>query len=380
MRSPLARSSSPVAPASYASAAARSASSRERARRSMRAKLAVLGLVSLSVLTSGCYLGHVTSGQLRLLRARQPIDELVSDPGTPAELRQRLEVVSRARDFARDLGLDVDDQYTTYVDWPGDRIATVIVSARPGEVEPAGFWFPIVGTLPYKGFFDPARAEAEADRLRNDGLDVCVSGVTAYSTLGWIDDPVTGPMVRRPQDVVVETVIHELVHATVYVRDDVDLNEGIAAFIGEEGVIRFYEQAGDTERADATRTRVAEDRRFTTALTAFRARVIELNETQAPGEARDAARAGLEAEFRASLGRLDFATRDAGELAEAVRLNDACLAWYGTYYAEMPRYAALLEALGGDLVALIAKLRAAAETDDARTTLFAILDEGIPGT
>ncbi len=105
-------------------------------------------------------------GQIRLLRAREPIDALLADPDTPAELRERLSVVEEVRAYASGLGLEVDGNYTSYVPWPGDRVVTTVVATEPGSVEPAGFWFPLVGTLPYKGFFEPERAEAEAERLR----------------------------------------------------------------------------------------------------------------------------------------------------------------------------------------------------------------------
>ena len=96
------------------------------------------GLLLLTVLaTPGCYLSHVTAGQARLLSAREPIEKLLDDPDTPAELRAQLRLVQEARSYARDLGLEVGGQYTSYVAWPGDRVVTIVVTARAGEVEPA---------------------------------------------------------------------------------------------------------------------------------------------------------------------------------------------------------------------------------------------------
>src|SRR5262245_4853803 len=169
------RSSSPSAPASYASATRSSAPSRSRVRTSMRMK-ARTGLLALAWLPGllampGCSLGHAAAGQLRLLAARRPIDAVIADPATPEDLRERLALAPQARELARDLGLEVGGQYTSYVAWPGDRVVTAVVATRPGEVEPSGFWFPIVRYVPYKGFFDPARAHGEADRLRGAGSD-----------------------------------------------------------------------------------------------------------------------------------------------------------------------------------------------------------------
>jgi predicted aminopeptidase len=201
--------------------------------------VSALGLVGLTLLP-GCYLGHVASGQLRLLRARTPIAQALADPETPDDERERLALVLEARDYARGLGLEVGEQYTSYAPWPGDRLVTAVVAARPGTIEPVGFWFPLVGRVPYKGYFSVEAAEAEAQRLRARGLDVCLSPVPAYSTLGWIADPVTGPLLRAPRTDLVATVIHELLHAPVYVPGDADFNEGLATFIGEEGALRFF--------------------------------------------------------------------------------------------------------------------------------------------
>jgi len=194
--------------------------------------------------SSGCYYLHLAEGQWRVLRASRDIDAVLADPDTPEPLRHQLALVGETPDFARRLGLSVDDQYTSYLPWPGDRIATSVVATRPGEIEPAGFTFPLVGTVPYKGFFERERAEAEAARLRELGMDVCVLAVPAYSTLGWLADPVTAPMVGRGDAYLVETLIHELVHATVYAPDAARLNDACLSSAGTYwGDLPRYDEA-----------------------------------------------------------------------------------------------------------------------------------------
>ena len=365
------RSSSPQAPAENASAAARSAASRSALRTSTRTKPALLALLLASLATSGCYLSHLAEGQLRLLRARQPIDALVADPATPAELRQRLALVGEARDYAAQIGLEVGGQYTSYVAWPGDRVVTAVVAARPGEVEPAGFWFPGLGTLPYKGFFDPARAEREAARLRADSLDVCLVPVPAYSTLGWFDDPVTQPMLRPGEGWLVETLLHELVHATAYLGDDPDWSEGVATFVGEEASVRFYQETRDAAAAARRRLEVEEGRRIDAEILALRQRVAELYAAQPAGPEREARRAELERDTRAAVAGLHVETRDAAALGDQLLLNDACLAVTATYTADLAAFAGVLDALGGDVAAFVARVRAAAETDEPKQALLA---------
>lgn len=325
------------------------------------------GIALLSFGSGGCYYLHLASGQWRILRSSRAIDEVLADPATSDLLRTRLELVLEARRFAAELGLEVGEQYTSYVAWPEDRIVTSVVATRPGEVTPAGFDFPIVGHVPYKGYFTRELAEQEAERLRAEGLDVCVLAVPAYSTLGWLADPITDPMIRHGGAYLVETVIHELVHATVYFADQADFNEGIANFIGQEGAVRFYAGRGEGERV---RAEVEDDRRITQALLAFRDAVAALYAEEPAGPARDARRAALEAETRETLAALPLATRDGARLAEGARLNDACLSITATYAADLPGYQARLDALGGDLPALITLARRVEDAADPRAALL----------
>ena len=297
-------------------------------------------------------------------RAR-PIARVLDDPATEPALRDELSRVEAVRSFAAGLGLEVGDQYRSYAAWPGDRVVTAVVATRPGEIEPAGFWFPLVGRVPYKGFFEVARAEQEAARLRAAGLDVCLVPVPAYSTLGWLADPVTTPMLEGGTGMMAETLIHELVHATVYVPNDADFDEGVATFIGEEGAIRFF--VGDPDAQMRERARVADERAVARVLSDLRAGIATLYaDSAAGGDARGPQRDALEAEARAALAALPSAS---AERVAAVRLNDACLALAGTYERDLDAYAALLAERGGDLRAFVEKVRAAARAPDPRAAL-----------
>ncbi len=321
------------------------------------------------MLLPGCYFAHLADGQLRLLRAAQPIDAVLADAATEPLVRDALELVDPVLVHARALGLDVANQYRTYAEWPGDRVVTTLVATRPREVEPAGFWFPIVGRLPYKGYFDPARAEAEAARLRGQGLDVCVAPVPAFSTLGWFADPVTTPLLRRGTGRFVETLLHELVHATVFVADDAALSEGVATFIGQEGAIRFFADHVGPEAAAAERRRIRDERAIARELGILRERVLALYDAAPAAADVDAERAALSEATRAALTALPLTSFDPAAVAAAARLDDACLALASTYHADLGAYAERLAALDGDLPAFVGEVRAAAETDDPRSAL-----------
>jgi len=332
---------------------------------------ALFALLLVLPVTSGCYLSHVADGQLRLLRASTPIEDVLADPETPEALRETLGLVEAARDYARELGLEVGDQYTRYVAWEGDRVITTVVATEASSVEPAGFWFPVVGTVPYKGFFDPERAEREAERLRARGMDVCLVPVAAYSTLGWFADPLTGPMLRVGPGRLVETLLHELVHATVYLPEHADFNEGVATFIGEEASVRFWNDRGETEAARRRRLEVREDRQLDAVRLSLRDQVAALYEALPEGPERSRRRDEAEQAARAEIAALPLETRDAARLAEALRLNDACLAIAATYTADLPAYEQRLDTLEGDLPAFVTDLEEASHASDPREALLA---------
>lgn len=335
--------------------------------------------------STGCYYGHLAVGQVKLLWARQSVDQLLADPDTDAELREKLQLVQVARGFASKLGLDVHGQYTSYVPWPHDRIVTSIIATQPGQIETTNFHFPIVGEVPYKGFFDQARAEREAERLRASGMDVCVGAIRAYSTLGWFDDPLTAPMLDTTEERLFETVVHELVHATVFVRSQPDFNEGVANFIGEEAVVLFYSGHASQDATPATkngtspdrsvvdpRARVEDDRLIAQTLMSLRDEIAQLYALELPEPERERRREALESTGRKKLASLALNSRRAIPVSEAARINDACLAIQGTYVADTPKHRAVLEALDGDLERFIARLRSAAKSEDPRSSFFAL--------
>lgn len=324
------------------------------------------------MLLPGCYLGHVAAGQAELLWARRPIERVLADPAITDTLRQRLGRVQQVRRYAMELGLSVESRYRHYAPWPGDRVVTTVVATRPGEIEPAGFWFPIVGHVPYKGFFDVARADAFAEQLRDEGLDVCEVPVRAYSTLGWFDDPVTDPMLQLPEPQLVETLLHELVHATTFVASDAVFNEGVASFVGEEGAVRFYAAREGEAAAERERQRVIERRRLRHELLRLRTRIGDAYQSLPAGAPRDRLRQDLEREARARIAAQPLVDGDPEALSASLRLNDACLALVATYAADTACYAAELRALGGDLRAFVARLRETQAAEDPRGALLGV--------
>jgi predicted aminopeptidase len=210
--------------------------------------------VSLALLAGltqgGCYLGHAAWEQARILSARRPIAQLVHDPAVPEATRAKLGLVLRTRDFAaRDLGLDAGQSFTAYTQLDRDTLVLVVSAAHADVLRPYTWWFPIVGRIPYKGYFDFSAARQEARTLRESGFDVYLRPADAYSTLGWFNDPLVSTTLARDSIELVNTVIHELTHNTFYAPGSADYNESFASFVGSRGAASFFRSYGMTEAA-----------------------------------------------------------------------------------------------------------------------------------
>lgn len=205
----------------------------------------VFSITLVASLTSACstvYLAQNAIGQMSLLNKREPIADILARPETSAETKHKLKLVEAARNFSVDqLGLKKTKNYTTFVQLEDDYVTTVVSAAPKDRLEHYQWWFPIVGSVPYKGFFKKERALNEARELETENLDVFVRGVSAYSTLGWFNDPVLSSMLRSNSDYeLVELIIHELFHTTLFVPGGTEFNERLATFFARKGADLFF--------------------------------------------------------------------------------------------------------------------------------------------
>lgn len=219
-------------------------------------------LLCLVASTSGCetarYYGQAIAGQWEILSLRQPIPRLLADTNTPPDLRRQLELVMRLRAFAQhELKLPVDGHYDRYADVHRPYVVWNVYAAPELSLTAKSWWYPLVGSLEYRGYFAEAPAHGYAERLRARGFDVYVAGVEAYSTLGWFEDPVLNTFVFDEEYQLADLLFHELAHQRVFLRGDTDFNEAFATAVAEEGLRRWVEAKSDP----AARRRHEEARR-----------------------------------------------------------------------------------------------------------------------
>ncbi len=204
-------------------------------------------IVLLTLTPTGCYISRAAYEEARILARRQPIARLVARGNTEPMLRARLELVLAARQFAVDsLGLAARESFTTFSKLDRDTLVLVVSAAYRDRLELKTWWFPVVGRFPYKGFFDFDEALRAAQELRADGFDVSVGASSAFSTLGWFNDPLLSTTVRQDSLTLVNTVLHELTHNTYFAKGQVSFNESFASFVGGRGTELFFQTRGDS--------------------------------------------------------------------------------------------------------------------------------------
>ena len=202
---------------------------------------------ALLVTPMGCYLSRAAYEEARILARREPIARVVARDGTDPVLRAKLQLVLEARQFAIDsLGLSAGKSFTAFSQLDRDTLVLVLSAAYRDRLERKTWWFPVVGRFPYKGFFDFRDATRTAEQLRGDGFDVLLGASSAFSTLGWFNDPLVSPTVKADSVTLVNTVLHELLHSTYFAKGQVSFNESFASFVGGRGAEHFFRARGDS--------------------------------------------------------------------------------------------------------------------------------------
>ena len=307
-------------------------------------------MLGLAACSSASYLTHLGLGQMSVLLDRERLTQERIAALTPQE-RSGLEVLQRAQKFAEALGLNPSTSYRHLIDREGRNALSVVTVAPADRLEPLTWWFPIVGRVAYRGYFDAERAQRFADRLADVGLDSYVRPAALYSTLGFFDDPVPRSMLLWPHFAIVNILTHELVHETIFVPDDIDYNEALATFIAHAATLEFFADRAD--ETDAERRSFADDKTFAALLEGLAAELEVLYaEVASEAEAR-IRREDIFLRYRKDVyPAQEWKTRRYSGFAEAP-LSNAYLLANRAYLGALPCFEARLAEQDGDLRALI---------------------------
>jgi predicted aminopeptidase len=330
------------------------------------AAAACLAAAGCSAIESVQFYWQGAAGQAELLSRAQPIAEVAAATSDPL-LKAKLERVQSIRAYAsRELGLPDNRSYTRYADLGRAFVVWNVFAAPELSLTPRQWCFPVAGCVAYRGYFAEADARAEGARLAAEGYDVHVSGVPAYSTLGWFDDPVLSTFIRYREAELARLVFHELAHQIVYVKDDTSFNESFATAVEEAGIRRWLlaqqdrpdaaQLAADVARAERLRAE------FLRLVRDARDRLAALYASDASIEQKRAGKAAAFVAMRADYERVKAGSEGLPGFDRwfAAGPNNASVASVGLYANRVPQFAALLAAEGGDLPRFYRRVKALA--------------------
>ncbi|MCM2287563.1 MAG: aminopeptidase [Sulfuritalea sp.] len=343
--------------------------------------LAVLLATSLAGCSNVGYYVQAIGGHLQLMRATQPIRDVMQDPAGDPALAKKLAEVQAMREFAsRELGLPDNNSYRSYADVGRPYVVWNVFAAPEFSLEPKRWCVPVAGCVNYRGYYDREDAERLAAELREEGYDTFVGGVAAYSTLGYFDDPVLNTFLRLGTLEVARTVFHELAHQLIYVQDDSTFNESFATTVEKAGMRRWLVRHGTPEQRTAFELQQERKAAFTSLIRNGRKQAVALYANNDSAERKRDAKAGLFGALRQDYTRLKAGwggysgyDRFFGE-----GLNNAKLASLALYSELVPAFDRLLEIENHDLPRFYTRVATLAALD--KQARRRALDELIPAS
>lgn len=315
-------------------------------------------LILLALPLAACanlgYYAQAVNGQVDLLAKTRPIDDILADPQTDTALHGKLSAVLEVRDYAsRELGLPDNNSYRAYADVGRPYVLWNVFATPEFSLQPQEWCFLITGCVAYRGYFAKKDAEAFADRLRAQGYDVHVGGVSAYSTLGWFRDPVLNTIINRPTVEIAGLMFHELAHQRLYVRGDTTFSESFAMAVELEGVRRWLKHHANADEYEQYEARTHRREQFVALVLKHRDRLDSLYQSNLGADDKRTGKAKIFAEMREDYQRLkaQWGGYNGYDSWFAQGLNNAHLVSLGTYHHYVPAFQAILARHQGDLQA-----------------------------
>lgn len=211
---------------------------RRRTRRLVGLGLSAAFCTMIATTCNGCYVARSGWFQAELLLSREPIEDVRASGELTAEHLEKLDLIQDVKTFGGEIGLNATENYSR-IAWEWDRTIWNVSACNPLDFQSQSWWFPIVGRVPYLGFFRRSDADKWIKKLSSQGLDVYLRTAGAYSTLGYFEDPILPGMLEWEDARLANTVLHEMVHATVWIKGSVGFNESLASFVGDTASLEY---------------------------------------------------------------------------------------------------------------------------------------------
>jgi predicted aminopeptidase len=318
----------------------------------LRSLALLLPLAVVVGCASPSYYFHAVSGQFEILNKRRPVEEVLKDPATTSKTRQQLELVLRLRGFAsRELALPDNRSYRSYADLERPFVVWNVFATPELSLEPKQWCFLFAGCVTYRGYFAHDKAEKFATDLKQDGYDIYIGGVPAYSTLGWFSDPLLNTFIHRSEADLAGLLFHELAHQVLYVSGDTAFNESFATVVELEGVKRWFERYGTPQQAQAYHNKIRRREEFTALVLKHKTQLAEIYTSNSSDNEKRAAKTQMFKELRGKYVALKASWGDHADYDKwfAQDLNNAHLAAIGLYHQHVVAFQKLLAQHRGDL-------------------------------
>jgi predicted aminopeptidase len=322
----------------------------------------IIGITLILILFgSGCrltYLLHAAAGQFRVLRGSIPVEEALNNDYLRPEQKGLLRLVAQIKEFGEnELGLKKTQNYQE-IYLPPHLYHIYSVSASPKDrLSRVTWWFPVVGKMPYLGFFDLESAREEKENLVKKDLDVTIGISDAYSTLGWFRDPVTMNMIQRSAAYLAETILHEITHSTLYLQGKSEFNEGLAVLVGKRGALHFLEKTHGFSHPLTMQARkaVEDERIFSSFLASLLDELERLYDSPIGYEEKLTRREEVFSMSLEEFARLKNRLQTKHFINfDNVELNNAYLLSIGLYHRNFHLFEAVLNEMGGSIAQMLA--------------------------
>ncbi len=329
------------------------------------AGLLVLGLAA------GCnpaYLVQAAGGHWQLMTARRPVAGVIADPATAPVTRRRLEEATAAVAFAHSaLALPDNGSYRDYVDIGRPYAVWNVFAAGPFDLALRRWCFPVAGCVVYRGYFDEQRARDFAAQLAAGGDDVHVAGAVAYSTLGYLRDPLLSSVLQLPGATATALMFHELAHQRVYIPGDTVFNESFATLVEQEGLARWLAARGEWAALCRFGNGLARARQVRALLDEARAELAAIYRSASPEVQPTAAKAAAFARLLERYRALRAGWREPPYFDSWFEgdINNASLGALAAYDRLVGVLRVILASEGGDLPAFYRRADRLAQLDEA---------------
>jgi len=306
-------------------------------------------------LISGCaslnYYTQSVQGQFEVFQKRQAISNLLEENNISDTLRNKLNTVLVLRDFSiRQLGLPDNKSYLTYANLERNYVIWNIFATEEFSLDPIKWCYLIVGCLNYRGYFTESDARQHAAELEKQGYDVYLGGVSAYSTLGWFDDPVLNTMLRWSDIRLATVMFHELAHQQLYIKGDTEFNEAYADSVALIGVKKWIVQGPDKNLLKKYEQSQVQEKQFINLIMRYKSLLNDIYQSNQDDDLKRIQKKDLLQKMSDDHNLMSANwERNNYQKWFSEEINNAKLAAIVTYREYVPAFIEIYEKLGNDL-------------------------------